>query len=213
MRSMERYVYIDETGDLGESGSRYFVITAIWVDEPAALDRLIKNLRRYKFRRELKKAQEIKANKSSKELIEHILKKLMEIESVHAKCIILEKKRLYSRFLQENKHKLYNFVCSHLSNISVDSRKLVIRVDRSVGKQSIIEDFDQYLGRKFREIRWNREIEFHHSWSHSWSGLQLADVVSWAVFQKYEHENDIFFRLIEKKVDMSEIATSARDDV
>lgn len=60
---MERYVYIDETGDLGKKGSKYFIITAIWVDSPSLFDRLIKNIRRHKFRKELKKAHEIKANK------------------------------------------------------------------------------------------------------------------------------------------------------
>jgi len=199
---MERYVYIDETGDLGEKGSKYFVITAIWIDNPAPFDRLIKNIRRYKFRKELKKAQEIKANKSSKELIEHILKKFSKIESTHAQSIILEKKKLYSKFLKEDKHKLYNFVCSYLANIGTDSKKLIIRIDRSKGKQNLIDDFNKYMDIKFKEIKWNREIEVHHSWSHAWCGLQIADVISWAVFNKFEYGNDYYFRMIENKTNI-----------
>ncbi|MBI2542327.1 DUF3800 domain-containing protein [Candidatus Woesearchaeota archaeon] len=202
---MERYVYIDETGDLGEKGSKYFVITAIWVDNPAFLERIIKNMRRNKFKKELKNASEIKANDSSAELIMHTLKKFMEIESAHAQSIILEKKKLYSQFLKSDKHKLYNFVCSHLANISVDSRRLTMRIDRSKGKQTLIEDFNKYMEMKFKEARWAREIEIYHSWSHAWPGLQIADIVSWAVFHKFEHGNDIYFRVIEKKVNVAHL--------
>ena len=64
----ERYVFIDESGDLGLGGSKYFVITAIWTDKPEQFDRIVKNARRNKFKKELRKAYEIKANNSNKEL-------------------------------------------------------------------------------------------------------------------------------------------------
>lgn len=198
----KRYVYIDETGDLGEKGSKYFIITAIWVDNPAVFDRIIKNIRRHKFRKELKKVHEIKANKSSPILREYILQKFAEIENAHAQSIILEKKKLYSKHLKEDKHKLYNFVCGNLANIGIDSRKLVIRIDRSKGKQNLISDFNKYMELKFKEVKWNRELEVYHSWSHSWSGLQIADLVSWAVFNKFEYNNDYYFRIIEKKTNI-----------
>ncbi len=199
---MERYVFIDETGDLGEHGSKFFVSTAIWIDKPHEFDRLIKNMRRYKFEKLLKGVQEIKSNKSSPELIEHILKKFAET-SAHAQSVILEKNKVYSKYLKEDKHKLYNFVTGHLSNIAIDSKKLIIRIDRSKGKQSLIDDFNNYLEIKFKELKWNREIEVHHSWSQSWVGLQIADVVSYAVFQKFEHEKEHYFKLIEKKVNIA----------
>jgi hypothetical protein len=199
---MDRYVFIDETGDLGETGSKYFIITAIWIDEPAPFDRLIKNMRRHKFHKELSKACEIKANNSSSELVKYILKKFSEMDSVHAQSIILEKKKIYSAYLKGNKDKLYNFVCGHLANIAIDSKRLILRIDKSKGKQSLVEDFNCYIERKFKEARWTRDLECYHSWSESWSGLQIADVVSWAVFQKYEWDNDYYLRIIEKKTNL-----------
>ena len=200
---MERYVFIDETGDVGEKGTNYFIITAIWIDNPSQLNRIIKNARRNKFKKELKNAEEIKANKSSDILIEWILKRFSEIESAHAQSIILEKGKLYSRYLKQNKDKLYNYVCGHLANISINSKRLIIRIDKSKGKQKLIEDFNTYIEMKFKEARWPRGIEIHHSWSQSWSGLQIADIVSWAVFHKFEHGDDYFFRIIEKKTNIS----------
>ena len=61
------YIFIDESGDLGGDGSKYFIITAIWTEKPELFDRLIKNLRRHKFRKILKKVSEIKANSSNQD--------------------------------------------------------------------------------------------------------------------------------------------------
>ena len=107
-----------------------------------------------------------------------------------------------SEYLKGDKHKLYNFVCGHLASIGIDSKKLVIRIDRSKGKQNLIDDFNRYLELKFKDIKWNRELDVFHSWSHSWSGLQIADIVSWAVFNKFENNNDSYFKIIEKKTNL-----------
>lgn len=199
---MDKYVYIDESGDLGENGSKYFIITAVWIDKPEIFDRLIKNIRRYKFHSELKKTQEIKANNSSNSLKEYVLKEFTKIYSVHSQSIILEKSKLKNNYLQKDKNKLYNYVAGRLANIAIDSKKLIIRIDKSKGKRSLRDDFDKYLIEKFKEARWVRDIEIYHSWSHSWSGLQVADMISWAVFQKFESNNDYYFKIIEKKVNI-----------
>jgi hypothetical protein len=199
-----RYVFIDETGDLGQKGSHYFVITAVWIDRPELLDRLIKNIRRHKFRKQLSEVAELKANKSKSELRSYIIEQLNLIGGLRGHAIILDKSRLYSSFLKNDKNKLYNYVCGVLaSTMTIDSKKLIIRIDKSKGKQALRDDFDKYVTDKLHETRWNREVEIYHSWSQSWSGLQLADFVSWAVFQKYEHDDDSYFKIIEKKININ----------
>lgn len=196
---MEKYVYIDETGDLGEFGSKYFIITAIWTDNPALFDGIVKKLRKGKFSRELSKAKEIKANKSSKRLIIDVLKRFSKSEWTYAKSIILDKKQIRHKQQYANKDVLYNFVCGHLSNIAIDTKKLNVRIDRTNGKQIRIEEFNEYMKRKFKEVQWTRNIEISHVNSESSRGIQIADVISWAVFQKFEHDNEFYIKLIEKK--------------
>ena len=70
------YIFIDESGDLGLGGSKYLVLSALIVEDYFPLYRMIKNMRRHKFRKELRKASEIKANRSSDELRRYMLKKL-----------------------------------------------------------------------------------------------------------------------------------------
>lgn len=69
-------MFIDESGDLGLGGSKYLILSCLVTSNPEILDRAIKNMRRYKFRKQLKKAQEIKASSSKPSLIIHMLKKI-----------------------------------------------------------------------------------------------------------------------------------------
>jgi hypothetical protein len=45
-------MFIDESGDLG-SQSNYFVLAALTVKDPLPLDRIIRNMRRNKFKKQL----------------------------------------------------------------------------------------------------------------------------------------------------------------
>ena len=109
------YIFIDESGDLGLGGSKYLVLSALIVENYFPLDRMIKNMRRHKFRKELRKAFEIKANRSSDELRRYMLKKLNEAKNARVLYIVLEKKKLYSEYLKNDKHKLYNYVAGKLA--------------------------------------------------------------------------------------------------
>ena len=194
---MFKYMYMDESGDCGERGSNYLVLSAIIVDNPKPLDRIIKNVRRHKFHKELKKAQEIKANKSSKELIKYLLLKLNEIENIKLFYIVLEKKKIKSTYLKNDSHKLYNYVAGKLAqNLVLNELDVEIRIDKSKGKQLLIDDFDHYFLMKLNEKSSVRKVTVYHSYSHSWSGLQIADLLSWSCFQKFEYNNSEFIDLI-----------------
>mgnify|MGYP001607342846 CR=1 FL=1 len=76
-----KYMFIDESGDLGTrpSSTKFLILSALIVDNPQELDRIIKNMRRNKFKKELSKASEIKANSSSASVIFYMLQKLIVI--------------------------------------------------------------------------------------------------------------------------------------
>src|SRR3989338_10061886 len=113
-----KYMYIDESGDLGTklNSSKFLVLAALVIDDPKELDRIIKNMRRNKFKKELRKANEIKANRSSGEVISYMLKKLNSVSGIKVYYIVLDKSKIYSDYLRSDKHKLYNFVAGKLAN-------------------------------------------------------------------------------------------------
>lgn len=184
------FIFIDESGDLGMRGSQYLVLAALFVEDYRPLDRIIKKMRHHKFRKELRKATEIKANKSSDAVRKHMLKKLNKVPNARVFYIVLEKKKLYSEYLKDNKDKLYNYVAGKLAkNIVLEDVELELRIDKSKGKHLLREDFNRYFLQKLREGSNHMRATIHHSYSHSWSGLQFADLLAWCCFQKFEHGN------------------------
>jgi len=191
---MPTYIFIDESGDLGLNGSKYMILTALMVSDYVPLDRLIKNMRRNKFKKDLRKAEEIRACKSSKEIIRYMLCKLNDVPNAKVLHVVLEKKKILSDYLKNNKHKLYNYVAGKLAkNLFAGEDDLDVRIDKSKGKQLLQEDFNKYF-KKILNSKSN--VSINHSWSHCWSGLQFADVLAWSCFQKFEHSNSEYVDLL-----------------
>lgn len=194
---MLKHLYIDESGYLGHVGSHYLVLAALLVDDPKLLDRIIKNMRRNKFKKELKKASEIKGDKSSNAIRTHMLQKLNDVHGAKIFCIVLEKKKLFSDFLKNDKHKLYSYVAGKLArNIALNNIDILIKIDKSKGKQMLREDFNVYFTKCLLEKSRTLNITIEHGYSHAWSGLQFADMLAWACFQKFEHNNSAYVDLI-----------------
>ena len=188
-------MYIDESGDLGTrlKSSKFLILAALVVDNPKELDRIIKNMRRNKFKKELRKASEIKANKSSHEVIFYVLKKLNSVSGVKVYYIVLDKSKIYSNYLVGDKHKLYNFVAGKLAkNINLNDTNFDIRIDKSKGNLFLQEDFNGYFEKYLREGSDEVKCKIEHSYSHAWSGLQFADILAWSCFQKFEYGNEDF---------------------
>ncbi len=193
-------MYIDESGDLGEKDgcSKYIVISALLVDNPAVLERIIKNMRRNKYKKELKVFTELKANKLKDEIIKYAFKQLNSVKNAQVFYMILEKRKLCSNFLKNDQHKCYNFVAGKLAkNIILQGVDVEIRIDKSKGKQMLQEDFNQYFEKCLREKSQIYKVTIQHSYSHSWSGLQFADLLAWAAFQKVEHGNSEFIDILQ----------------
>ena len=205
---MFKYIYIDESGDLGtkQGSSKFLILSALIVNNPQFLDRIIKNMRRNKFKKELRKAYEIKANKSSKIIILYMLKRLNEVKDSKIYYIVLDKSKLYSEYLKKEKHKLYNFVAGKLAqNIGFDNADIEIKIDKSKGNLFLQEDFNKYFEDKLKEKCFNLKCKIEHSYSHSWAGLQFADVLAWACFQKFEYNNEEYLNEIKIEQEIYQI--------
>jgi hypothetical protein len=193
------YMYIDESGDLGlsKNSSKFLVITALLVKDPAYLDRIIKNMRRNKFKKQLKVFHELKANKLKDEIIIHALSHLSQIKDLQIYHIVLEKSKVHSKFLLTNKHKLYNYVAGKLAKtIILEHVDVEVRIDKSKGKQALQEDFNQYFENCLRQNSSVRKIKVFHSYSQSWSGLQFADLLCYAAYKKIELGITVFSDIV-----------------
>ncbi len=192
-------MYIDESGDLGAKNgcSQYMVISALLVKDPSSLDRIIKNMRRRKFKKQLRVFNELKGNNLKKEIIVYALQKLSQLNDLQIFHIVLEKKKVKSLFLLENKHKLYNFVAGKLAKtIILEQTDVEVVIDRSKGKQALRNDFDSYFEKCLRDKSSIYKVTIRHGYSHAWSGLQFADLLSWSAYQKVNNDNTQYIDLI-----------------
>lgn len=199
------YLYIDESGDLGLRGSNYLVIVALQIDDFKPLDRILKNMRRNKFKKELSKSNEIKANKSSVEIIKHMLKELNKVKNTQIYCTFLNKSYVYNQSLINDKNKLYDYVAADLGRRIIVDGHVEVRIDKSKGKQLLRDEFDDCFRKNLVKGSHLSQIKIYHSYSHSWSGLQFADILAWSYFQKYERGNDFYVDKIEIDQTLSKV--------
>jgi len=195
-----KQMYIDESGDLGfnKKSSRFIVISALIIDDVLYLDRIIKNMRRNKFKKELKRMNELKAYKLHDVIRFYMLKKLNSVPGAKVFHMILEKKKVSSNYLKENKHKLYNFVAGKLAkNILMNEVNVEIKIDKSKGNVLLQKDFNDYFVKLLKEDCKSVKCKIEHSYSHSWSGLQFADLIAWCCFQKFEKNDESYLEKLD----------------
>lgn len=193
-------MYIDESGDLGFSkeSSNFIIISALVVDDMKELDRIIKNMRRNKFKKKLRKMSELKAYKLYDPIRIYMLKKLNSVSGAKVFHIVLEKRKVFSHYLKKDKHKLYNFIAGKLAkNILMDNIDIEIKIDKSKGNVLLQKDFDDYFKKKLEEGCDRMKCIIEHSYSHSWSGLQFADLLAWCCFQKFEKGDDSYLEQLD----------------
>lgn len=193
-----KYIYIDESGDLGDSysSSKYFVVGAIVVDNPNSLKKIIKKVRRSN-RDLLRKDSEIKGSKTDKRVIQKILRKVNNIEyEVYA--IYLDKQNMDKIPGFYNHHELYDEIASKLAEkIKITSSTCII-IDKSKFNQNYIERFNELFLSKLNNDS-NHTVSILHGDSVNYKALQIADLISWSVFQKVEHKNSKYIDFIENK--------------
>ncbi len=193
------YIFLDESGDLGKRGSKYFSIAVIYTETPKELERCIKRIRIRKLKRKMKELPEIKANNSSDIIRRRVLKDLLKT-SCHIDIITVNKEKIYD-YLFEKKEKLYNYIAGILMDeILIHQEDLEIIVDRKYNNTVLREEFDNYLSGKLRASKPAVKIKITHLMSHENSGLQVADFVAWSVNRKFSLDDDSYFKIIERKI-------------
>lgn len=196
-----KYVYIDESGDLGLYGSKYFTIVAILIYEPKILDRIIKKLRQRKLKKKLKELPEIKANNSNRIIREYVLKKVNSL-NCNIFAIVVNKSKILSH-LYEVQDKLYNYLCGILlSKIGLESGKIVVTIDKKHTNTLIRENFNNYIQNKIgnKDVK----VEIYHLPSYSNNELQVTDFVAWSINRKFNTEDDHYYKIIEEKISNKE---------
>lgn len=198
-----RYAYIDEAGTVALSRkSHILVVAALCLENPRLVENTIKKAQK-KYGSSLASG-ELKAKKSEGKLIEFILsaiaKEPIEIFSVIVDRRILEKEILDSE-------EIYRWAVTRLV------RKLVTRYSRieiSLDKRYTKEGLRYKLEKSIREGIADLPQQYvliRQEDSQPSRELQAVDFIAWALFQKYERGNNIYYGKIADRITKEELIT------
>jgi hypothetical protein len=118
--------------------------------------------------------------------------------------ICVDKKKIRNE-MRKDVHHLYNNIALQLLEKVIVAQKILagekafVIADRHETSREINTKFVDCL-KSYSESMFNVKIHIDVRPSYTEKGLQIADFISWASYQKYENENDEFFVMIREKI-------------
>ena len=189
------YIYIDESGEPGND-SNYLIMGAIIVNDNVKVDRIINKVRRT-YKKQLGSDPEIKGTKTKTHIKKKVLKNLNKID-YQAIIIVFDKKNRYKINYHHDNNLLYNIIASKLAEELNIQDKTTIIIDKSKNKVKHQQDFNNLFMPNLNNPN-NYPVIIKHEDSVKHKGLQIANLISWSVFQSIENDNDEYINLIKNK--------------
>jgi len=211
------YIFVDEAGDFDFSskGSKHYMFTFLAKRRPFNLHEYISNYRYSLLERNLDpfidKRLDIEAFHACEDN-SHVKNELFNIistfdeSSVKAYSYVLDKpKVLPDKRAQKDKFYIDNLsfaIQKLLDELQIDKNFVIITdrlpVQKNKNKQvgALKKGIKEYLKNKKLDKQIRYDI-FHHC-SASSANLQIVDYICWAIFRKFERNDDTYYKRVEK---------------
>jgi Protein of unknown function (DUF3800) len=177
------YAFIDESGDTGytKKSSKYFIVACIILKDKRYAENKIKKLIAKLLVLNKKNLGFLHAYKETEQTRTKILKLILDLD-----CKI---------YLHINKKKNNN-------NIYLESLKSLINiiVTKEDLNEIFVASYDQRKSIKLDILNSFPKTKIFFTTPEDEKCIQLADFISWATFQKFENNNDVFFKEYEKLI-------------
>ena len=200
------YIFMDESGDLGFDkskvrSSKNFLITFFFCDNPNPFEKIVKktflSMPQDKQKNHCGTLHACHEHPKTKMKLYNLLKEKQDFSIM---VIRLNKSKVYTD-LQNEKNVLYNYI----TNILLDriiSKKLC-NTREPIYFVASQKDTNKYLNKVFTDYittkvknRIDLKLEIKSSSRHKC--LQIADFLSWGIFQKYEHNDESYYEMVKK---------------
>lgn len=187
------YIYLDEAGDTGIKGSKYFIISVILTRKPKEIRNSIKRIKKNLRKKEEKKKQELKFYNSPDRVRTLILQTLKK-KDIEISYLLIKKNKEIS-----DSHQLYCVWTDNLIKNSLLGKKpkfVGINLDRRLPK-SYESIFDKLVRSSIKNLfDHDVKVSIKHLNSTQDIVLQAVDFVAGAIFYNYEHNNSSFYNII-----------------
>ncbi len=204
------YMFLDESGDLGfnlnrKGTSRYFLVTIITTKDKDHLNRIVKKtIRGLSDKNRKKHSGVLHAYKESPRTRKKLLDFLFENETLRVGLIYMDKVSM-SKVSKYKKHILYNqmievlFGCVYKNIKVVTGENINLIVSKRETNKLLNKNFNLYIERNILNSHGvNLIIDIENTSSEK--GLQVVDMVSWAIFRKYEYGDTSYYDLIKERI-------------
>ena len=220
------YIFVDESGDMNftATGSKYYMFNFLVKKRPFTLHEYIAN---YRYELLEKTLDPLMVKRINIEYFhahndnKHIKNELFNIistfdtEAVKVYSYILEKEKVQPDKREQKEHfyidNLIYSIGKLLEKIEINSNFIIITDSLPVAQNRKKQEKALKVGvaKYLKEHKLHIRYIFHHC-SASSSNLQIIDYIGWAVYKKYEHGDDGFYKKIEKYIVAEDIVTKNR---
>ena len=187
------YIYLDEAGDTGIRGSKYFIISIIITKNPKEIANAIKRIKKNLRAKKQKKKQELKFYNSTDRVRTLVLRTLKR-KDIEVSYFAIRKSKEIS-----DSNQLYCVWSDNLIKNALLGKKpkfVEINLDKRLTK-SYESVFDKLVQDSIRNVfDHNIKVEIKHVNSTEDRVLQAVDFISGAIFYNYEHNNSSFYNII-----------------
>lgn len=200
------YIYLDESGDLGfsESSSKYFVIAFVRLNKPEGLKRCVK---RVKQKYNIPTDVELKGYETQLKIKKELLIRFSRLPDLEIYSITAQKENIKER-LRTDTNIFYNYMTglSLIEKVLEESRdsEVVINIDRRIISITSGFNLEEYIKYKiwYENGRIDLNLKIHYIDSHNSLAIQGIDIITNAIFKRYEWGYEELFNLIRNKVKM-----------
>lgn len=188
-------IFIDESGDLGEKGSRYFVIAALAPNNKKRLDNIIKR------HCAANGIVEVKAFNLTLPAKEALLRKIASVHDYSMSYVVADKNHI-DPILFKDKNLLYNYiyqwVIEPIAKSSTESVNIITdNHSTKVGSRNSLGDYIK--AKAYFEWGVKNPISLEYLDSKNCRAIQIADLMANTVFNKYMQNKDHLYNLLKIK--------------
>lgn len=204
---MKTFILMDESGDLGfdknKKNSNFFLITFIISSDLKSIQKIVKNTHA-SLRKKIKRLSGgiLHAYKEKPSTRIKVLSRLKQ-RNIKVMTILLNKSRVYTR-LHDEKHVLYNYVTNILidrimsKKLITNTSEIILIAEKRETNKFLNDNFKTYLENQTKN-KHNMHLKVKILTPSEEKALQAVDFISWAIFRKYEKNDNSYYKIIETK--------------
>lgn len=195
------YIFVDETGDLGERGSRYFALVLVATEDAKGVERAVRRtLRRGVHPR--RRVPELKGSLLPLQSLRYFYRQIAPV-SFQLVAVVLDKTKVNLRDVDERL--LYaRMLCAGLRALPELSFPLHVFIDKRFSNPEFWEVRGYVKGYLAGQYGDPVQVELFQEDSRRRKEIQAADLFAWGISQKLAHSKEDWYSLFVDRMEVVE---------